>query len=63
VVTPRIFPDLLLFSSFRPFTFIENILHQLDFTRPPERAKHDKLVSLVEQTLKLHKDKAGARLG
>ena len=36
----------------------------LQFIIPkPQKAKHDKMVSLVEQMLKLHKDKAGARLG
>jgi len=36
----------------------------LQFIVPkPQKAKHDKMVGLVERMLKLHKDKAGARLG
>lgn len=35
----------------------------IDFSKSAEKAKHDRMVSLVEQMLKLHKDKAGARLG
>ena len=38
-------------------------IHTIDFVKPAEKAKHDKMVRLVEQMLKLHKDKAGARLG
>ena len=38
-------------------------IYVVDFEQPAERAKHDKMVSLVEQMLKLQKDKAGARLG
>ncbi|MDQ2798358.1 MAG: hypothetical protein M3Y13_01795 [Armatimonadota bacterium] len=30
---------------------------------PSEKAKHDKMVTLVERMLKLHKDKVAARLG
>ena len=37
-------------------------LRSIDFAKPAEKAKHDKMVSLVEQMLKLHKEKAGARL-
>jgi hypothetical protein len=33
------------------------------FSSVTGRAKHDKMVTLVESMLKLHKDKAGARLG
>jgi len=38
-------------------------MHEIDFSKPAEKAKHDKMVSLVEQMLKLHKDKAGVHLG
>lgn len=44
--------------------FIENLpIQTIDFSKPTEKAKHDKMVSLVEQMLKLHTEKAGARLG
>jgi len=50
---------------FRYFTqFIEQLpIRRLDFSKPAEKAEHDRMVTLVEQMLKLHKDKAGARLG
>ncbi len=35
----------------------------INFSKPAEKAKHDKMVSLVESMLTLHKDKAAARLG
>ncbi len=35
----------------------------INFDDAAEKAKHDKMVALVESMLKLHKDKAGARLG
>ena len=38
-------------------------IRPINFDDIAEKAKHDKMVSLVEQMLKLHKDKAGARLG
>lgn len=49
---------------FRYFTqFIEQLpIRRIDFSKPAEKAKHDKMVTLVESMLKLHKDKAGARL-
>ena len=49
---------------FRYFTqFMQQIpIHRIDFAKPAEKAKHDKMVSLVERMLKLHKDKAAARL-
>jgi len=38
-------------------------IYLIDFSKPAEKAKHDKMVSLVESMLKLHKEKVGARLG
>jgi hypothetical protein len=37
-------------------------IYAIDFAKPAEKAKHDKMVMLVEQMLQLHKDKAAARL-
>ena len=49
---------------FRYFTqFMQQIpICRVDFGKPAEKAKHDKMVGLVERMLKLHKDKAAARL-
>ena len=38
-------------------------IRTIDFSKPSDKAKHDKMVGLVERMLRLHKDKAGARLG
>lgn len=44
--------------------YLESLpIRAIDFSKPAEKAKHDKMVTLVESMLKLHKDKAGARLG
>jgi len=37
-------------------------IRTIDFAKPGEKAKHDKMVMLVERMLTLHKDKAAARL-
>ncbi len=37
-------------------------IYAIDFAKPAEKAKHDKMVQLVERMLTLHKDKAAARL-
>ena len=37
-------------------------IRTIDFGKPAEKAQHDKMVSLVERMLKLHQDKAAARL-
>ena len=37
-------------------------IKRIDFSNPSEKAKHDKMVSLVERMLTLHKDKAAVRL-
>jgi hypothetical protein len=48
---------------FRYFTqFIEQLpIRRINFSDPAEKAAHDKMVSLVEQMLALHKDKAAAK--
>ena len=43
--------------------YIEQLpIRTIDFAKPAEKAKHDKMVMLVERMLTLHKDKAAARL-
>lgn len=43
--------------------YIEQLpIRTIDFAQPAEKAKHDKMVHLVERMLTLHKDKAAARL-
>ncbi len=37
-------------------------IRTIDFAKPAEKARHDKMVTLVERMLTLHKDKAAARL-
>jgi hypothetical protein len=42
--------------------YIEQLpIRTIDFTNPAEKAKHDKMVSLVTQMLELRKSKAGAK--
>ena len=44
-------------------TFLKELpIRTIDFAKPAEKAQHDKMVSLVERMLTLHKDKAAARL-
>ncbi len=48
---------------FRYFTqFVEQLpIRPIDFTKPTEKTAHDRMVSLVEQMLELHKQLAGCR--
>ncbi len=43
--------------------FLKTIpIRRINFAKPAEKAQHDKMVTLVERMLTLHKDKAAARL-
>lgn len=63
--------DWLLYGISTPFRggywsygkrFIERLpIHRIDFTDKTDRARHDKMVALVEQMLKLHKEVAVAK--
>ncbi len=50
------------FPQVTVFSLNQLPIRTIDFAKPAEKAKHDKMVMLVERMLTLHKDKAAARL-
>ena len=52
----RVFPEV------KPVQLFKLPIRTIDFAKPAEKAQHDKMVGLVERMLKLHQDKAAARL-
>ena len=52
----RVFPEV------KPVQLFKLPIRTIDFAKPAEKAHHDKMVGLVERMLKLHQDKAAARL-
>jgi len=51
-----------IFPQFKVNELATFPIRVIDFAKPGEKAKHDKMVMLVERMLTLHKDKAAARL-